>query len=120
MIEYFVFKIFFPSEKSVYGTSNAYLTLDDKFNATHGGVIYYALEVDRVNWKSLDQAPRRCSVDNDEKGTTECITEFVERGDTFTKFALVGGGQTIVAIGCVNGTVAREGGPKSHKLADVL
>ena len=81
-------KIYFPSEKSVYGTSNAYLTLDDKFNATHGGVIYYALEVDRINWKSLDQAPRRCSVDNSEKGTTECITEFVERGDTYTTYAL--------------------------------
>ena len=82
------FKIYFPSEKSVYGTSNAYLSLDDKFNATHGGIIYYALEVDRINWKSLDQAPRWCSVDNYEKGTTECITEFVERGDTYTTYAL--------------------------------
>ena len=79
----------FPSEKSVYGTTNAYLTLDDKFNATHGGVIYYALEVDRINWKSLDQAPRRCHVDNDEKGTTECMTKFVERVDAFTTSTLV-------------------------------
>ena len=84
--------------------------MDDKFNATHGGVIYYALEVDRINWKSLDQAPRRCSVDYSGKGTTECITEIVERGDTYETSTLGWGWQTILAIGCVSGTVAVAGG----------
>ena len=67
--------MYYPSEKSVYGASNAFLTLDDKFNATHGGTIYYGLEVERINWKGMDQESRRCDMENYETGTTKCITK---------------------------------------------
>ena len=104
------FKIYFPSEKSVYGTTNAYLTLDDKFNATHGGVIYYGLEVDRINWKSLDQAPRRCRVDSSERGATRCITEFVERGGTLTDISAGNGRDLLWAHAQMTSAERVEGG----------
>ena len=55
------------------------MSLDDKFNSTHGGTIYYALEVERVNWKSLDKEARKCYEDQYDRGTTKCITNYVER-----------------------------------------
>ena len=71
-------KVYFPTEKSAYGVDLTYLTLDDMISDTHGGTIYYSLEVDRINWKSLDQESKRCGMENHETGTTRCITKFVE------------------------------------------
>ena len=53
--------------------------MDDKFNSTHGGTFKYGFEVDRINWKGMDQESRRCDMDNYETGTTKCITQYVEK-----------------------------------------
>ena len=70
-----------PIINSLFGSDFMYVAVDSsrmKAIRTPGYTVYQFYKMDRTQWMALDTPLKRCTNDNKEANTTQCLTQYLE------------------------------------------
>ena len=73
--------MYMPKINRVFGSEFMYLKVDSalmKEKSNPGNHVYQYYKMTQTQWKALDTPQKRCTYDNKEANTTQCLTHFLE------------------------------------------